>query len=112
MLPYKGLGSGIKRAVAAWKDIEFIDDRDGCLFSAVVRRGVGENAVNVGEKFGVSEKVTAEMSGNFLVTIPELAKKLGIAERTVERHIRLLQEQGKIRRVGPAKGGHWEVLES
>ena len=35
LLPYHGLGSGIKRALSSWPDIEFSDDRDGCLFTAM-----------------------------------------------------------------------------
>jgi ATP-dependent DNA helicase RecG len=38
LLPYHGLGSGIKRALAAWPQIDFTDDRDGCLFTATVHR--------------------------------------------------------------------------
>lgn len=38
LLPYHGLGSGIKRALSAWPEIEFTDDREGCLFTATVRR--------------------------------------------------------------------------
>jgi ATP-dependent DNA helicase RecG len=38
ILPYRGLGSGIKRALDAWPEIDFIDDRDGCLFTATVHR--------------------------------------------------------------------------
>jgi ATP-dependent DNA helicase RecG len=40
VLPYHGIGSGIKRALADWPDITFTDDRDGCLFAATVRRNV------------------------------------------------------------------------
>ena len=29
LLPYRGLGSGIKRALEAWPEIDFTDDRDG-----------------------------------------------------------------------------------
>jgi ATP-dependent DNA helicase RecG len=32
LLPYKGLGSGIKRALEDWPDISFTDDREGCMF--------------------------------------------------------------------------------
>ena len=28
----------------------------------------------------------------------------------IEKHLRKLREQGLIRRVGPDKGGHWEVV--
>ena len=38
LLPYHGLGSGIKRALDAWPRIEFTDDHDGCLFTATVHR--------------------------------------------------------------------------
>jgi ATP-dependent DNA helicase RecG len=38
MLPYKGLGSGIKRALEDWSNITFTDDRDGCQFTATVHR--------------------------------------------------------------------------
>ena len=31
LLPYHGLGSGIKRALDAWQQIDFTDNRDGCL---------------------------------------------------------------------------------
>ncbi len=38
LLPYRGLGSGIKRALKAWPEINFIDDRDGNMFIASVQR--------------------------------------------------------------------------
>jgi ATP-dependent DNA helicase RecG len=41
-LPYRGLGSGIKRALNHWPEIDFTDDRDGNLFTAVVRRKLRE----------------------------------------------------------------------
>jgi len=37
-LPYRGLGSGIKRAIEEWPQIDFTDDQDGCLFTATIRR--------------------------------------------------------------------------
>ena len=45
LLPYRGLGSGIKRALEAWPEIDFIDDRDGCLFTATIHRKIVEGAV-------------------------------------------------------------------
>jgi predicted HTH transcriptional regulator len=58
----------------------------------------------------VSGKIVEFMRENSLITIPELAKKIGVTERSVERNIQKLQDSGIVRRVGPAKGGHWEVL--
>lgn len=38
LLPYRGLGSGLLRALRAWPEIELIDDRVGNLFKAIVAR--------------------------------------------------------------------------
>lgn len=40
VLPYRGLGSGIVRAIKAYPDIDFMDDREGNVFKAVIRRKV------------------------------------------------------------------------
>ncbi|MGE5344158.1 MAG: RNA-binding domain-containing protein [Candidatus Omnitrophota bacterium] len=37
ILPYRGLGNGIRRALKAYPDIEFIDDREGNLFKAIIK---------------------------------------------------------------------------
>lgn len=39
LLPYRGLGSGIRRALKAHPAIDFVDDRDGNSFKATVRLG-------------------------------------------------------------------------
>ena len=44
------------------------------------------------------------------VTIQEIAKVLNKTERAIEMQISALKKKGKISRIGPAKGGHWEVL--
>jgi len=66
-----------------------------------------------------TQKTSGKTSGKILdnlkedehLTIPELARLIGVTERSIERNIRKLQEQGLLRRVGPAKGGHWKVIE-
>lgn len=118
MLPYRGLGSGIQRALDAWPEIDFVDDRDGCLFTAAVHREVGESIPQKSQTAGELLKTSGKTSGKILaalkqdgnLTIPELASLIGVTERSIERNIRKLQEQGRLRRIGPAKGGHWEVL--
>ena len=44
-------------------------------------------------------------------SIPELAQQLDKSDSAIERAIRKLRAQGKLQRIGPAKGGHWEVIE-
>ena len=43
------------------------------------------------------------------VTIPELASLAGVSTRTIERQLQRLQLHGRLHRVGPAKGGHWQL---
>ncbi len=40
----------------------------------------------------------------------ELSEKLGINESAVQKHLDALKKKEAINRVGPDKGGHWEVL--
>jgi ATP-dependent DNA helicase RecG len=37
LLPYRGIGSGVRRALAAYDAIDFIDDREGNMFKVVIR---------------------------------------------------------------------------
>jgi ATP-dependent DNA helicase RecG len=56
-------------------------------------------------------KIVLAMIRNPRISTTELAKKLGMGNTGVEKHLKALRESGCIRRVGPAKGGHWEILE-
>ncbi|NGX43672.1 MAG: hypothetical protein K940chlam7_01971, partial [Chlamydiae bacterium] len=47
LLPYRGLGSGIKRALEEWPEIDFVEDRDGCLFTVNVHRKPVGNSVEM-----------------------------------------------------------------
>lgn len=44
-------------------------------------------------------------------TAASISKEVGIASRNVQEHLRKMQEQGIIRRIGPDKGGHWEIVQ-
>ena len=55
------------------------------------------------------DKIIIAISNNSEITISLLAKMLNISDRAVSKHLKALQESGKIRRVGPDKGGHWEI---
>ncbi|MDR1472624.1 MAG: winged helix-turn-helix transcriptional regulator [Synergistaceae bacterium] len=43
------------------------------------------------------------------ITIPELAVLIGKSERSIERNIKKLRQDGLLKRTGGRKGGHWEV---
>lgn len=40
-----------------------------------------------------------------------IAILIGISSRSVEKRIRTMRDNGAIRRIGPDKGGFWEILE-
>ncbi|MCX7047369.1 MAG: HTH domain-containing protein [Candidatus Sumerlaeota bacterium] len=48
---------------------------------------------------------------NVFITLVELAAQLGVTKRSVERNIQKLQSEGCLKRIGPDKGGHWEVID-
>jgi predicted HTH transcriptional regulator len=56
------------------------------------------------------EKIFNAIRKNPNITTSELAEKLTITIKGVEWQLKSLREQGFIRRVGPDKGGHWEIL--
>lgn len=58
-----------------------------------------------------SEKVLGLMRKNPEIAIQELAGKLSITTRGVEKIIAKLKSQGLITRIGPDKGGRWQVNE-
>ncbi len=45
------------------------------------------------------------------LSVKALAIALNASEASVRHHLRTLQAAGKLRHVGPTKGGHWEVIE-
>jgi ATP-dependent DNA helicase RecG len=72
-----------------------------------------------GSTFDTTQKSTQKSTQRILdlirenpyVTTQEMADSIGIIRRIVAKHIKSLQENGVIKRVGPDKGGHWEVVE-
>jgi ATP-dependent DNA helicase RecG len=57
-----------------------------------------------------SQKILTIMRENPRVTIAELAQIIGLSDRAVKKNIKKLKEEGLLKRVGPDKGGYWEVV--
>jgi ATP-dependent DNA helicase RecG len=57
-----------------------------------------------------SDRIVEILRENPEVAIPDLAEALGRSTRAIELQIRKLQEKNIIQRIGPARGGRWEVL--
>ncbi|MBO4335118.1 MAG: HTH domain-containing protein, partial [Desulfovibrio sp.] len=111
LLPYHGLGSGITRALRSWPHIDFVDDHENCLFTAVIRRvpmPLQKMSVKMSEE--MSEKILTILQSDPQRTASQLATALGVTRRTIERAIAALRKKGRLLRIGPTKGGRWEVL--
>lgn len=134
LLPYRGLGTGVRRALAEWPAIQFTDDRDANTFLAVVRLEKVQNEPIKNLQTGGNEPITGPLDEskvhrspdgeplrpievqllNALLGHPEwsydeLGQQIGIGRSTVMRHIQALKRRGLLRRVGAKKTGHWEV---
>jgi ATP-dependent DNA helicase RecG len=46
------------------------------------------------------------------ISIKELSEKLGISTTAVDKNIQKLKDLGIIKRIGPAKGGYWKIIET
>ena len=56
------------------------------------------------------EKILFLVNQNQDITITELARILKISERSIERNLSRLQKDQKLKRIGGAKGGKWQVI--
>jgi ATP-dependent DNA helicase RecG len=52
-----------------------------------------------------------QIKANPYISREELAELCGLTSDGIKYNIRKLREKGIIKRVGPDKGGHWEVVE-
>lgn len=57
------------------------------------------------------KKILKELEKNPNITYDELVDKIDTSRRTIIRQMNGLKEKGIVKRVGPAKGGHWEIVE-
>ena len=56
-----------------------------------------------------SEKILILIKENKNITIAELAKKVGVTNRSIERNIQKLKKEKILQRIGSARGGYWKV---
>ena len=57
------------------------------------------------------QKIYELMKEDRTITIKELALRLNMSESGIKKMINKLKKEGKIERIGSAKGGKWEVLD-
>jgi ATP-dependent DNA helicase RecG len=60
---------------------------------------------------GTPERILAIVSAEPELSLAEVAERIGKSLRAVERAASKLTQSGKLKHVGPTKGGRWEVIE-
>ena len=88
------------RPVADSKDVIMASDSDPCHEVNEVNREVNE----------VNQRILQILRSTPQCTIPVMAQLAQVSRATIDRAIKTLKEQGRIRRVGRTRG-HWEVIE-
>lgn len=58
----------------------------------------------------LSLQIIANLKADSFVSYDELSELMGVPRRTIARRIKELADAGRIRRIGAAKNGHWEIL--
>ena len=74
-------------------------------------KGSVEEQKSTEESVKSSEKILRLIQNNPSITAREVAERMGLSSRNVEKHIRNLRTKNLLRRIGPTKGGHWEVVD-
>ena len=90
------------------KSTDFITFMLWCLLEALLEMDESNQKSNQKS----NRKILDAMRESSRISIRELQEITGLSESGVKKIIRKLREDGIVKRVGGAKGGHWEVLQN
>ena len=62
------------------------------------------------KKLSSAEKIVAYLVVNPTASAHELSIAVNLTVKGIEKNLKALRESGRLRHVGPTKGGHWEVI--
>ncbi len=120
ILPYRGLGTGIRRALTDWPNISFVDDKDGNQFKVTIFRSSGINTDTPISKTTpkttskttpkTRDRLLALITENNQITREELSERLEIGINGVKQHILRLKKEGALERVGANRTGFWKIM--
>ena len=77
----------------------------------VVRKGCQKKVVRKGCQ-KTADRLIELLSAHPDLTQAGMVSALGISRQAIQKHLANLKRAGRLRRVGPDKGGHWEVVAS
>ena len=92
-------------------DTSLVDDNDNTIDTdKVVEKVVDKIVDKVVENLNNSQqKIILLMRNEPYISATEISKQIEISHRKVQDNIAKLKQKGIIKRIGPDKGGHWEV---
>ncbi len=93
-----------------YSDTVLVLDSDSGVFRVSVGKNVGCTAPETAPE-STRDRIVLLLRKNPRFTKQDLMDNLQKASGTIKEHIRILKKEGRIKRVGPDKGGHWEVIE-
>lgn len=76
---------------------------------AAFEESIGETAGEV-IKLSTADRIVSLIKANPRHSANSLAKEIGISAKGIEKQLAKLKSNGIIRRIGPDKGGSWEVM--
>jgi ATP-dependent DNA helicase RecG len=74
------------------------------------KKRLSEKPIHGSEKS--SEIIFDAIKNNSRISAKELSIRLGISPRAVEKRLAQLKKTGILKRIGSAKGGHWELIDT
>lgn len=109
----ENIGSGFPKIVAAWKksgwDMPLLEEKpelEEVRLTLFLNNEAGQKS---GQK--TSERILELIRQNPDISRTGLSELTGKASSTIQKHLENLKASNKIKRIGPDKGGHWEVLD-
>ncbi len=112
----ENIGAGFHKMINGWKshygtEPEIEGDFD--YYKIVFRFGDGvKDRVKDGVKLSDNQqKILSLIFENKAITRQELAEKIGINVRNVDKNLNKLKERGLLSRSGSDKSGHWEIVD-
>ena len=110
------IGTGINRIKDAVNmhggKVVFTYDTNHFMVSFMRRQNTERSTVQPAVQYAVqlAVQILEAIQNNPKITTKQIAMELGVALRTVEKHIATLKQNGKLKRFGPNKTGEWIVV--
>lgn len=103
---------------------QFYSDNNDFVLTLFNLNYGANNGANSGVNYGVNHGVNGNneydgkikefinvLRDNPAASITSLAKEAKIGSRTADRYLKILKDQGKIRRMGSNRKGYWEIID-